>query len=418
MGVKDVEQEVLNSKQNDLKIKVDEVFRSGGRYIIFMNKNSLNKKQIDERINVVREVLKKLKKDYSDSAKIDIYDLNKITAWVNHHSTVANFVLLELLGIDYSAFYSWETWKRITSKSFSNNFIGDEGIDSIMRQVKNVINEGGHQRIIGLSGLGKSRLVFELIKSSEELAQKTLYSNTADYSSDNILFGIGELLKNNEDCILVLDNCDLNFHRRIIDIIQQSRIRLISINNDMSKKNDEHGALVLNPDKYKNIIPKILLDLFPDISENDLKKITIFSMGFPLIAVLLGKDRRSGSIYMGRLNDGDLIDHLLGIEALNDNDVRKILMSISIFDRLGFKEEFSDQRIAVSRNPDITRLDCSEKIAEQKFYEVIRRYIDVGIIEVVGRYIFIKPIPLALRLAEEWWKYCPPEHVANHSCPK
>lgn len=412
MGPTDCANEIINRDKTDLKPKISEVFEYNGEYILFINKNQLNQEQIDERINLIRAKLRELDKVYSATTKIDIYDANKITRWVNSFPSLVSYVQTEMLLVDYSAFFSWDRWMRDAKDFFGTKFISSEGIDTLMATIKAGITPfGGKQRIIGLPGLGKTRIVYEVFNSSSELQNSLLYTNTNYSDETNIFNGIRELIRDQSDIILVIDNCTLTLYRKILHIIKGCKIRLITINNDFSNIEDEKEVILLDPEKFIEIIPRMLKELFPDISDSDAKKITEFSMGFPLVAELLAKDRRSGSMSLGRLNDSELVDRLIGCVEGDSSDNKLILMACSIFDKLGFDEELRSQRIAVSRNKSITHLSDSEDNAAYKFYSCCLKYIAVGIIEKAGRYIYVKPKPLALRLAGDWWRECPPELI-------
>ncbi|MRS02084.1 hypothetical protein EG832_02450, partial [bacterium] len=191
------------------------------------------------------------------------------------------------------------------------------------------------------------------------------------------------------------------------------KLRLITINHDLSNRNDESGSIILDPAKFVEIIPRMLKELFPEISDSDTRKISDFAMGFPLVAELLAKDRRAGSPNLSPLNDNQLVNRLIGVEDDEENEKKLILMACSIFEKFGYDEEYSVQRSAISRNQLITRLSCPEEIAVQKFYRHCEKFIEIGIIEKAGRYVFVKPKPLALRLAADWWNYCPPETIPS-----
>lgn len=408
----DYSKELINRQADDLKPKICEVFNNNGQYIVFQNQRKLNSHEVDRIVDRMRETIRNIGKDYWDTCLIDIYDIGKITAWINSYPNAVRYVQTEFLEIDSGAFYSWESWSRLVEQDFSNKFIKNPGLEAVMSQITGILlSTGSKQRLIGLPGLGKTRIVFEIIKSSEELKGKMTYSNVNDSSENVILSGVRSIVENGYKCVLIIDNCNLKFHMRILKEIDRSGISLLSINSDMSLVSEEPTPLILDPNKFIDIIPELLVELFPELQSNVIERITKFSMGFPLIAILLAKDRSTGLNTGGRLNNSDLVDRLLGTDSFQDKDFRKVITACSIFDKIGFLEDMSFQRLAISKNSHITRLDCSEDIAEVKFYEVCQKYLEIGILEKAGRFLIVRPKPLALRLAEDWWKTCPPEKI-------
>jgi len=76
--------EVLKDGGKILKGQVEQVLDDGGAYIIFC-KESYVGEQIDERIKKVREALKTAGRSDYETAYVDFYDGNKISAWVNKY---------------------------------------------------------------------------------------------------------------------------------------------------------------------------------------------------------------------------------------------------------------------------------------------------------------------------------------------
>ena len=88
----------------------------------------------------------------------------------------------------------------------------------------------------------------------------------------------------------------------------------------------------------------------------------------------------------------------------SDPEAENIIKICSIFERIGFEPPFDIQYQEISNllgiNPD-------------NFYMHIKGFIEKGIIEQYGHYIAVRPIPLAIELACQWWKSASPNRIST-----
>ncbi len=420
LGPADCGKEILITKEIDgkesisIKPQVEAVFEGNGAYVLFKNKNLLNQFQIGQRITSIKEALKSAGKIYWETANIYVYDAYKITDWVNKFPQVVNFIWKEFFNVRKDKFNVWEIWEKSSPEYLKTPFVTNEGVNKLINSIIKIASgTQGIVRILGLSGLGKSKIVLETFRPPEPLSKFVLYLDASDYASDdNLYFLISDLAQTDKRCILIIDNCNLRRHKRLINETKNSSITLVTLSHEVENINDESDFIFLQPENVKDIIPQLIENLFPDISDPDRDKIVAFAMGFPLIAVLLAMDKTQGSSNLGRLNDKDLMNRMLGISS-QDEVTRNMLRACAIFDFFGADGEVANQKNGIATSALLTRLNIAQDVAKMKIHEVCVTYQKRGIFEKRGKYLFIRPKPLALRLAEEWWEFCSPETIES-----
>ena len=196
-------------------------------------------------------------------------------------------------------------------------------------------------RIIGLPGLGKTRLVFEGLKDPV-LGNQVLY-----VKADSIKFTpLLTYLVTNDDLtgIIVIDECSLFDHEYFVNYFAGvgPRLTLITISHEiadclppakqfaLSKLSSE---MIFECDKRGN----------PRITTRDYRPI---GDGYPKITAFLLESFRSDPtqrFVFPNLTDTALIDKLLYSNSqAQRSDVKKVLMGISLFDGVGHSREAID----------------------------------------------------------------------------
>jgi hypothetical protein len=165
MSKSDCKNEILNTKNHTLKKKVKELFDSGGTYILFTNDDYVHQ-NLQDRIDSFREAIFLVEgQEYSENAKIKIYDANFIRDWTNEYISAISFVqyccgILRPKGI--------QIWSEL--KSYRNNsrdFKTNVEITNLINKIREDAFNNRNIRIEGVSGIGKTRLICEIFSPNE-----------------------------------------------------------------------------------------------------------------------------------------------------------------------------------------------------------------------------------------------------------
>lgn len=296
-------------------------------------------------------------------------------------------------------------------------FYNNPKLDEIYSIIKKWAEEPKSSlRLIGLSGLGKTRILHEIFKPLPDdpetilNSSRVLYLNFNNYKSIDLQTLFRKIKSEDSNRIIILDNCDKTTHRQLLHFINEdSNLGLISIDSNPEEINQDTISgveyIYIKKEDLTSVVNDILVKEFSFLNPEQLKKIIEFSQGIPLMAVLIAESIRNGEKFIGKLDDKVLLDKLLG-EKGNDNKNRKILKSCSIFNYFGIEDEVESQIEFISRNRQITKLSGEDFVLTEEFKETCNHFLKREIFEKKGRYIGMRPLPLALSLAVEWIEQC------------
>ncbi|WON74797.1 esterase/lipase family protein [Nitrosospira sp. Is2] len=288
-----------------------------------------------------------------------------------------------------SDFTGWQKYSDLFKFKFCLDENRQRVFDSLLTELTKVRL---FLRIKGLSGLGKTRLIYEAILASpQEIKDKVLYVNAADESS-----GLRNWLRRAIDRgykgILIVDNCKPELHKDLSEEVARtdSNVLLITLDHSLDRSSASTHEYLIGPLDLIHI--KALLQPEYGNSIPDLDRVAAFAQGFPQMAVLIAKARLLNDPEVGKLTDDQLAERLLG--DINQTE-QAILRGCSLFDRFGCEEAVSDQYKYLA-----TKV---VKVTAPEFYKCIKKFQQKGLVDISGRYAQLVPKPLAVRLASEWW---------------
>jgi len=321
----------------------------------------------------------------------------------------------------YKPLNTWTDWEN--SQSISQSFFSNDKIEEIREIIlKNILKPKESIRLLGLSGLGKTRILLEIFRPKENdvdfnlISSRVLYINCNLNPSADFQAVFKLIQKKREDRIVILDNCSISQHRDLLSFInhKENIISLITLDSNPEEikqdKINNVNYIVIKKEDLSSIVSDILNSDFSMIGKENIEKIKQFSQGIPLMAVLIGDNVKKGEKFIGKLDDKELLDKLLG-EKGQDVRCRTILKSCSIFNYFGIEDDLRSQMEFIAKDKDITLLDGSDPVLINEFDEVCNHFLKREIFERKGRLIGMRPFPLAMSLAQEWLEPCTPERL-------
>jgi len=343
--------------------------------------------------------------NYLSGIKDEKY-FKEILNGVENISTKVN----DIHDIIYQAkYYPFISWKEFCErKSNQTEFISNNKIEEVKKLLR---SESDSIRLLGLSGLGKTRILCEAFKDTTEFP---LYYCDCNNSS-SIIGATINILNSNNDCTIVLDNCAYALFRQVVSERNEKKhtAKIISIYNDPAETRvSEIFYINIGIKELESVVDNILNSSFKNLKKEDIERIKEFSEGIPLMAILLAKGIGKG-LLPGKLEDNDLLNKLLGLNATipKDEETKIILQSYAIFGYLGYDDDYRSQLKFVATNKAITPLDGNDRVILAKFDSVFSQYHDREIFEKAGNLVSIRPKPLAIWLTEEWFKHCNEERL-------
>ncbi|SMC95075.1 hypothetical protein [Pedobacter nyackensis] len=321
----------------------------------------------------------------------------------------------------YKPLIVWTEWEK--NISTSQEFYVNEKINEVVKLTRQGISKPEESiRLLGLSGLGKTRIMLEAFRNvddSEEsviLTSRILYINYNNYSQADFQGIFTNLQNQGEDRIVIVDNCPQSLHRNLLQFTnhKKNKISLVTIDSNPEEIEQDKingvNYIIIKKEDLTSIVNDILEKEFQVLGKDNLDKIREFSQGIPLMAVLIGESIKNGEKFIGKLDDKDLLDKLLGPRGQNER-ARTILKSCSVFNFFGIKDELKSQLNFIATNKDLTSLNGDNQVIINEFEETCHFFLKREIFERRGRLIGMRPFPLALSLAQEWLEPCSPERL-------
>lgn len=275
-------------------------------------------------------------------------------------------------------------------------FVRCEGIDKCIAQLR---NGSGNFRLMALSGMGKTRIVFEAFKDLENV----YYSNSPD-----CLKGLEGLLREFSPTAVVIDNCNEQSMNDAVKYLEQvgSQARLITIYNVMTPEEKAiNGSLLeLTYAVTEEVVDKMLQTAnIPEEKRDIVQAIKDRSGNIPYMALLLIEAyKKKGNLQIEN-SDAVLSTILRGSGELTEQRL-DVLRAISLFEPLGKDLGVSDEYDYVRKHCRIHNVNLRQDIVDNEFENTINDYEGRQLMEHEGSCIRIRPRPLAEWLTESWLK--------------
>jgi hypothetical protein len=391
MGPAAYAKEVLTDK-GLVKPIVDQVLASGGSYVVFTTQE-LNSKQKQARIKEVRTSLLGASKGYANDCDLRIYDASQIAGWVNLYISAVVAVQHWSGRPVERGLKTYELWSEHEDLS-RLPFAPVASRSDVVEKLKVGLSEPKSCfRMMGLSGLGKTRTAFQIFSENEEIRSLVVYVDANHAPQIDSL--VADWVTLGYEAIIIVDNCEYKLHERLVKEVRResSKVRLLTLDYNfdsiaapticfrLEQMTDEELFQLLSP-VYNNVLP-------------DLKRIVDFAQGFPQMAVLLAEARLNEDPRIGSLTEDELASKLLWKRNEPESpECLRILQACSLFDVFGVEKEAEYQLEYIAKTIGV-HID--------EVYGCIQEYSSRGLIDRRGRFGQVVPKPLAIRLAGQWW---------------
>ncbi len=323
----------------------------------------------------------------------------------------------ERLKKEYEPFDTWKTWEASTPQKFAF-----EENDYILQQLKTIsenIAPGNLIRILGLSGIGKTKMLLECFRPGNNIGMTTdvcdriLYANMNECDSNVVIAKIKELFRKKKRKTIVLDNCPLLVFEQIKPLfsIEGCELNLITISpepNESQQAIDLEGKTLIIKLVAKEFQPVVrtLLQKNFELTADEIELLVDYSNGLSFYADLMATNKETAIQQPGSLTNANLLDRLLG-PLYNDENNKTIIKATAIFSRFGFIKDNEPEYKAIALSQALCPLPENDpELRTRKFKEICDEMRERGLLEDVGFSLAFRPTPLALRLAEEWWRTC------------
>lgn len=392
-----------------------------GAYVIVSSRDDCSQTALTQRIQKIDQTLSSL--GFSSAIRSDFYCARRLADWASKHPSVATWLRSEL-GEQLEGWRPYGPW-AYKETSLSNDYYVDEKIrvftpdSDIGKTVETAISEWRHKlsrssvsRLIGLSGVGKTRLVQALFDTntfpSEKVpsAENVIYCDLSDPDAKPPGTVLEGLLASDADTIVVVDNCGPVEHNRLSSIAgrPESKLRLITIEYDIRDDLTENTSVYRIQGASKETIQKLLRRHYPVLSEADAERISEYSDGNARVAyALAGTAEKTGDF--ARLRDEELFTRLFHQKNPEDDGLLHSAEIASLVYSFDGEGTGASSELAVL----CQMADCSVTTFMRHMSELRRR----GLLQSRGQWLAILPHAIANRLATRALESIPRSLVAG-----
>jgi DNA-binding transcriptional regulator YiaG len=393
--------EVLTSK-GAIKPMVESALDAGGTYIMLCSR-SYTKSKILAREESIRKILARAGMTIKPG-QVQFRDADQIALWVSTHPPVAAWLLEQTQPGLVGPFRDWTHWAGRYEHD-SSPWVPDPRLAPIREKLRSLVaRPRGVARVVGLSGVGKSRLVLEALGPSDQeelsaprLSDLVLYAVESEAGTPSVKNVVQNLADAAVRAIVVVDRCMAETHQDLAAMVKRSgsRLSLITIDHEVSP-GDKLPDEVLKVDRADEaVIDGMIKRIAANLPSGDHRRLCAFAQGFPQMASLLGQSwLKDASI--ATASDDELFDRiLLGRKPSDPALLRDAGMLLGAFGLLGARHPLADLETVSF----LTRGRSADDL-----YAAFQELLIRGVVQQHGRLISLQPKPLAMALGERQWR--------------
>ena len=393
-----------------VKEMVRKVLSSGGNYILMCG-HSYTEQQIQDRETAIRKALKENGVNVPDE-RVRFRDADQIATWVNCHPSVATWVKEQTQPNTLGPFRSWEHWAG-REEHRSSPWVEDERLGPLLTRLHPLVsNFRSSVRIVGMTGIGKSRLVLEALGPAVAEADMTaiiMYAVVTETSPDLIKQTVQSLSDSGRRAIVVVDECPPDTHRVLAGIVSHagSRLSLVTIDHEIPASWLDESTLLI-PEASLSVNQGII-ERQDGLSPDDKQRLARLSRGFPGICLPIARAWTTKTP-IGHTTDDQLVNaFLLGRNPVNGD---ALLRAASLISATGVVEfgPMTERIIwgASAAWPKLADLaELTYNLSKEDLHVCVQDLLERRVLQKRGWLVTVEPRPIALNLAERQWRVWP-----------
>lgn len=362
-----------------------EILREGGSYHLVLGA-SLTPRKLEKRRAALAEEVAALGID-ADDESVQILHADLLATWAESFPALAVWPLLGGNGHGTLTFEGWSASNKHTAA-----FVESDDRTTIQESIRELI--GGAEtvdlRVTGVSGLGKTRLVMETLRSSD-MDNLVVYLK-AEGTPHAVMTN---LMAQGRNAIVVVDESTRDQHRSLAEMVPTgSPLRLITIGEP-----DKQGGLLaptfaltsFDGDAMQELIARNQPSLVPEL-RRVLAETAAGNIGFALyLAHLVAQDP---AVRTADLVSPEAIRQFVSQSLPTGSDFLACGV-LALFPRIGYDGDLAGELELVAETLGFTT---------KELRAAARALADDGLLTTHGRYRAVIPHPMAVYLATAAWE--------------
>jgi hypothetical protein len=407
-----------------LRAAIRELAGQSGAYIMVSSKGSTSDPALQNRRTAMLQAVSDLPN--AGNLHLDFYDRTRLETWLRVNIGTALWVR-ERIGKPLQGWSGYGAWSyepgspsseylvdnefRIkthsqTAKPGLSAIEGIQSIRDILRNPREVV------RLVGLSGVGKTRLLQALFddRVGENSLDPTLvaYTNLVDMPSPHPVALASELINTGKRAILAVDNCPPDLHQRLSEICRSdaSPLSLITVEYDIREDQAEGTDVFVLEVASVNLTERLIKHRFPELSQLDARRIADFSGGNARIAIALAA-RVDKDESIAQLSDQDLFGRLFHQRNQPDEAFMFGAQALSLV------YSFDGENVSNDENDELSPLGGLIGRSAQEMFKCSAEMERRGLVQRRGRMRAVLPHAIANRLAAMALQNIPPRDIES-----
>ncbi len=276
-----------------------------------------------------------------------------------------------------------------------------------MKQKREQLKDSNNRIVLlaALSGLGKTRMIYETYNDGQK-HPNCYYTELSDESRNKVIDSFLSLVSDigNNEAVIIIDNCSLNLYENIRGKIP-TNIKVIFATNEYYEVTSTTNVTIIKLDslilkkEVANYIDQNIIGQEKSTLREEVKKI---ADGFPAMAYELVDTYRNGKHV--RLEQAEeLVTKLLKFPEDKENSQRSILKALSLFQPFPLLRFNRSAYEFIIRNKIIMPLESNSFPLRKRKVNETKAQFTPTLIEDTGSLLNVRPFPLAVYLAKEWF---------------
>jgi hypothetical protein len=313
--------------QGTVRPSIVELAAASGAYIIVSANGSTSDTALASRRNAMAEAVKDL--PGGEKLTLDFYDRTRVATWVRDHAGVILWVRARI-GKSVPGWRPYGSWSyapdgvdaayladdaariKTGSSDEGDGLSATDGINKIREALR---KPGSVVRLVGLSGVGKTRLVEALfdpgIGTDSLDPSQAIYTNVTEGPDPQPAGLASDLVATRTRAILVIDNYPSDRHRQLSEIARSAgtTISVITVEYDIRDDQPEGTGVFTLETSSLTLIETLVGKRYPTLSQIDARTVAEFSGGNARVALALAATVGKNETIAG-LSDADLFQRL------------------------------------------------------------------------------------------------------------
>ena len=411
--------------RGEVKPMVRSVLEQDGHYILLCARR-YTRQPIENREQAIHTALRGAGLSVPPE-RISFRDADMIALWVNAHPSVALWVQEKVGLASPGRFASWHRWRSRSEHAVP--WVEDPRLPELLSAIRERVTQPGKLlRVVGLSGVGKSRLCLEALGGAGDhpaakrpLRDLVMYAVQSELPDRALPAIVDQLADSGARAVVVVDDCDPESHDDLVSLVRRagSRVSLLTIDDEIPSELPT-GTLWID-EAAANVVEAIVEHVAGTLPPLDRQRLARMSAGFPEIGIRIGSEAGATQLVDPRADQ--LIDSFVVGRAPRNTD--HLLPSATLLSAFRLVRVDPANAGWLDRSQAPTTEDYLAPIAAlsrhltwEDLYAATQRLAERGVFKRRGGLGAIQPQPITVRLAERQWAEWDPgkwDHVLSGS---